>query len=149
MKTLTILTLAICIGLCSCSKNSNTPQPVKTDPHLVGDWKLVSDSTSAASPALGTHGDKYIGTSADRVVFSQDGKLSINEGSSVATGTFAFHADGSLQFQYTSRQQGNISVMGSSDYFQTVSIDEHNATLSNAGWAPAGIYLVRIVKLSR
>src|SRR5215469_12230482 len=104
MKTLTIFCLAACIGLFSCTKSNTDPQPVKADSHLVGDWKLVSDSSSSYSQALGTHGDKYVGTSADRFVFTSDGKLSFNEGSTVESGTFTINSDGSLQLQYTSRQ---------------------------------------------
>jgi len=149
MKTLTILCIAICAGLCSCTKNSTDPQPAQTNSHLVGDWKLVSDSTSSYSQSLGSHGDKYLGTANDRFVFTPEGKMSFNEGSTIVAGTFTFNSDGSLQLQYTSRKQGGLSIMGSADYFRTVSIDEHSATLSNEGWAPAGVYFVRIVKLSR
>ncbi|MBS1530609.1 MAG: hypothetical protein JSU01_09900 [Bacteroidetes bacterium] len=149
MKTLTIFCLAACIGLFSCSKNSSDPKPVQPDSHLVGDWKLVSDSTSSYSQALGTHGETYIGTAADRFVFTSQGNLSINEGTTVEAGTFTLNSDGSLQLQYTSRYQDGLTIMGSADYFRTVSIDAHSATLSNEGWAPAGVYFVRVVKLSR
>jgi hypothetical protein len=149
MKTLTILIVAICIGLCSCQKSNTDPQPGQSDSHLVGDWKLISDSTSAYSQALGVRGAKYIGTPADGFVFTADGKLSLNEGSSAASGTFTVNADGSLQLLYSSRKQGGITIMGSGDYFQTVSVDEHSATLANEGQGPAGLYLVRIIKLSR
>jgi hypothetical protein len=149
MKTLTILCIAASIGLFSCQKSSSDPQPVQSDSHLVGDWKLVSDSTSSYSQSLGTHSDKYMGTSADKVVFSADGQLSFNEGSTVESGTFTLNSDGSLQLQYTSRYQDGMTIMGSADYFSTVSVDTHSATLSNAGLAPAGIYFVRVVKLSR
>jgi hypothetical protein len=156
MKTLTIFCLAACIGLFSCTKNSADPQPVKSnsqqvkaDSYLVGNWKLVSDSTSSYSQSLGTHGDKYIGIATDRFVFTSQGNLSVNEGSTTASGTFTVNSDGSLQLQYTSRHLDGLSVMGSADYFKTVSVDAHSATLSNEGMAPAGVYFVRIVKLSR
>lgn len=149
MKTLAILSIAVCIGLCSCTKSNTDPQPVKSDSHLVGEWKLVSDSTSTSSQSLGSYGEKYLGTASDRFVFTPEGKLSFNEGPTVEAGMYTINPDGSLQLQYTSRKQDGLEIMGSADYFQTVSIDEHSATLSNAGWAPAGVYLVRIVKLSR
>ncbi|HWD89555.1 MAG TPA: hypothetical protein VG367_15595 [Mucilaginibacter sp.] len=151
MKNLALFCIAACIGLFSCQKSSTDPKPVavQADSHLVGDWKLVSDSTSSYSQALGTHGDKYMGTSADRFVFASDGKLSLNEGTTVESGTFTMNSDGSLQLQYTSRYQDGMTIMGSADYFATVSIDAHSATLSNEGWAPAGVYFVRVVKLSR
>lgn len=149
MKTLALFCVASCIGLFSCSKGSTDPQPTKVDSNLVGDWKLVSDSTSSYSQALGTHSDRYLGTSADRFVFTSDGKLSCDEGSTVESGTFTLNPNGSLQLQYTSRSQDGLAIMGSADYFQTVSVGAHNATLSNEGWAPAGVYFVRVVKLSR
>jgi len=125
------------------------PQLGSVDPALVGTWQLVSDSTSSYSQDAGSHGSTYIGTATDQFTFAANGTAYINEHAVTDTGYYGVDTDHSLQILYQTRVVAGVTLGGSADFFHISSIDSHNALFSNAGWSPAGVYFVRVVKLTR
>ncbi|MGZ3750815.1 MAG: hypothetical protein ACXVAU_06050 [Mucilaginibacter sp.] len=127
---------------------STTPLVV-IDPALVGDWQVVSDSSSSYSQAYGSHGKKYIGTATDRFTFTSGGTAYINEQAVLDTGSYSVNPDRSIEIVYPSRVIAGVKLGNSADYFKISSLDTHNVVLSDQGWSPGGVYFVRIVMLKK
>jgi len=137
MRTLIILSVAICIGLLSCTKeNAPSPKSVSVPLTLVGSWHVVSDTShsvwiATASNPTGNYVSVYTGKESDHYNFSSSGIFDLNEASAVSSGTYSLK-DSALTLNYV-----NSSWQESSTY-QLVKLTDHSAVLVAGSASPGG-----------
>ena len=135
MKTLIILSLAVCIGLFSCKKeNAPAPKPVS---QLVGNWRVVSDTTHSqwlitATNPTGEYTAIYTGTASDYYTFNSDGSFKYHQGNADNSGIYTF-SDNKLKLVSTDAPSWVDPAV-----WQISCLTDHSVVLTNKLLGPGG-----------